>query len=159
MNTTTERIDGQIKSLNELLQGIDRDKESIKVESENVIQSLDYRKEKVVEALTSLQEAFNRPINAPIDLSTGDDDEASQDHSSSGPREANPEPLMSISKERLERVQGFLVRQKEARQADIVAATKLNSGTVSVALRKLQVEGKAQMADHKERGSQVWIAA
>jgi hypothetical protein len=61
-----------------------------------------------------------------------------------------------ISQERLQKVAEYLRRNPRARQVDIAQHTKLNTGTVSVALRKLEGEGRIVRGEEKDNGSQVW---
>ena len=65
-------------------------------------------------------------------------------------------PSLAISQKFVDQVEEYLEECESARQSDIAANLKINSGTVSVALRRLQEAGKVEKGD-KERGSQVWI--
>lgn len=66
-------------------------------------------------------------------------------------------PVMgSIGTDRLQIVKDYLEKKGRARQADIATGTKLNTGTVSVALRTLEDEGLITRSE-KEKGSQVWV--
>lgn len=66
------------------------------------------------------------------------------------------DPLAAISQERLDKVVGYLQKHPKARQQDIAKRTKLNSGTVSIAVRRLERAGLIERGD-KEEKSQVWI--
>lgn len=50
----------------------------------------------------------------------------------------------------------YLKKHGTARQADIARDLRLNSGTVSVALRQLEDDGHVMAQDLKDRGSVVW---
>jgi hypothetical protein len=65
------------------------------------------------------------------------------------------EVVLAVSQERMDMVDRYLQRFGRARQADIAADLDFNSGTVSVALRRLEQEHKARPLD-KLHGSQVW---
>lgn len=67
---------------------------------------------------------------------------------------------LSISDERVQQVLGFLRKHPRSRQVEITKKLKLNSGTVSVALRKLEADGQVQKGDREGkdgRTSRVWI--
>jgi DNA-binding MarR family transcriptional regulator len=77
--------------------------------------------------------------------------------SSNGKRATSSKKIaLSISPERFEKVQQYLQKQGRAKQTALVDELKLNSGTISVALKKLEQEGKARNTGEKQDGSQVW---
>lgn len=63
--------------------------------------------------------------------------------------------VLSISDEKLAAVRSYIERHGKVRQASIAQDLKLNSGTVSVALRKLQSDGLVAPGG-KEHGSRIW---
>lgn len=70
---------------------------------------------------------------------------------------------LSIGSDKLKRVQAVLhaTQNGRMRQADIAKKAghkgkPMNSGTVSVALRKLEAEGQVRSTGSKEDGSMVW---
>lgn len=77
-------------------------------------------------------------------------DEADTDEDD-GPRLAISDGNLDIIREYIEANDG------QVRQQDVVSDTGLNSGVVSVGLRRLDVEGEIERAG-KDRGSQVWRA-
>lgn len=62
---------------------------------------------------------------------------------------------LSIGDDKLDRVRAYMLEHPRARQTQVQRGTKLNSGTVSVALRKLAAEGLIEMVGTEKR-SQVW---
>lgn len=62
---------------------------------------------------------------------------------------------LSISDEKLGQVLDYMRKNHKARQADIAQQTAFNSGTVSVALRKLKAQGAVREAG-RENGSRMW---
>lgn len=63
---------------------------------------------------------------------------------------------LAISDENLETIREYIIaRDGSVRQQDVVSDTGLNSGVVSVGLRKLRALGELERGG-KERGSQVW---
>lgn len=56
----------------------------------------------------------------------------------------------------LDAINDYLAREGTARQADIAKALKLNSGTVSLALRQLAESGIVRDTGRSERGSIIW---
>lgn len=69
--------------------------------------------------------------------------------------EPAPRTTLSISEERLEKIQKYIEKVGHKRQVDISNETKENSGTVSVALRVLAERGVIQRGD-VDRGSRIW---
>lgn len=61
----------------------------------------------------------------------------------------------SISEEKLNKVETYLLAHPGASQVEIAKQTKMNSGSVSVALKRLEVEGKAEPTQKNGR-SQAW---
>lgn len=62
---------------------------------------------------------------------------------------------LSISQKHLAAIEEYLAERGSARQADVVERLTLNSGTVSVGLRRLEQAGLIKKGD-KKRGSRVW---
>lgn len=65
-------------------------------------------------------------------------------------------PSLAISQKFVDQVEAYLEEVGSARQSDIGTSLGMNSGTVSVALRRLLDAGKVERSG-KERGSQVWL--
>lgn len=65
---------------------------------------------------------------------------------------------LSISDERLNKVRQYLKEHPRSRQTDLVDKLGFNSGTVSVALRRLEEAGEAHRVESDDR-SQVWDSA
>lgn len=125
-----------------MLSGLIKNLESALSNIRDQRKALDIREAKVREALAGLQEAAGVEVTEPDMGSTNGDE--------------NGDKPLSISDERLTKVAKFVTKKGRVRQADIVAELGLNSGTVSVALRRLELDGKVRQADNKERGSRVW---
>lgn len=62
---------------------------------------------------------------------------------------------LSVGDDRLESVRQYMNAHGSARQADLAKALNINSGSVSVALRRLQLEGFVQPLS-KDNGSTRW---
>lgn len=65
---------------------------------------------------------------------------------------------LSIGSDKLNKVRNVLRTSANGklRQADITKKAKLNSGTVSVALRRLESDGEVRSTGEKMDGSMVW---
>lgn len=74
------------------------------------------------------------------------------------PGHVHDDNRLSIGDDKLHRVLDVLRANRDGhlRQADIAKRTKLNSGSVSVALRKLQAANQVRATGRKENGSMVW---
>jgi hypothetical protein len=62
---------------------------------------------------------------------------------------------LAIGPDKLEAVRTYMSKRGKTRQADIAKHTRLNSGTVSVALRLLEAAGEVSSGP-KEDGSRTW---
>lgn len=128
-----------VSSQGDVLSGVIESLEAALANIQQQRQALDAREAKVQEALNGLREAAGAEVPEP----PGKNGDGEVD-----------KPL-SISDDRLNKVAKFVVGKGRVRQADIVSELGLNSGTVSVALRRLELDGKVRQGD-KERGSRVW---
>lgn len=70
---------------------------------------------------------------------------------------------LSVGKDRLKKIEGYVKKRGSARQADIQRDLGFNSGTVSVGLRILAEQGKMRKgvnedgSDQKVKGSTIWF--
>jgi len=71
-------------------------------------------------------------------------------------RRASKKKAYSISDDRFEKVQKYLQKHGRAKQTALVKELGLNSGTISVALKKMEQGSEARNTGTKEDGSQVW---
>lgn len=155
---TTATRNGLLEVLQEAIEQVRKEKQewetSISEIKENfeasLVQEVDrgnqeffYREKIIQEAIDNLRKGTNG------DQATEETPEPEQ----------KKEPQYSISKEKLEAVEKYLKKHGTARQSDIYKDLGLNAGSVSVALRVLETQDppKVIRADHKERGSQLWL--
>jgi DNA-binding transcriptional ArsR family regulator len=99
----------------------------------------DFRAQMIEQARDGISMAFG-DITFPSDDDSHEGDEV---------------PKLSISEKHLKRIEEYLANKGKVRQADLVEKLSLNSGTVSVGLRRLEQAGLIAKAP-KERGSRVW---
>lgn len=72
------------------------------------------------------------------------------------PVDGASQPRLAISEANLDTIREYIIaKDGEVRQQDVVNDTGLNSGVVSVGLRRLMLEGEIERG-YKDRGSQVW---
>jgi len=71
---------------------------------------------------------------------------------------SNKPASLSVSNERLQKVLKYVQKHPNSRQSDITKNVKLNSGSVSVALRKLKEEGII-VKTGRDNGANVWTLA
>jgi uncharacterized membrane protein len=70
---------------------------------------------------------------------------------------------LSVGKDRLKKIEGYVKKRGSARQADIQRDLGFNSGTISVGLRILAEQGKMRKglnedgSDQKVKGSTIWF--
>lgn len=137
MSITTNDVEqGLLDVLKEAQAKIQQEHQEFDQSVEQTRSVFEYREQAIESAINGLEVAFGKEIDF-------------------GPMPGQKAPLLSISEKNLKAVEDYLVKRGSARQADIVADTKLNSGTVSVALRRLMEDGTVQRGE-KERGSQTW---
>lgn len=137
MATTTKTIEGDLlATLKEAQERIRSERQEFDQTVEQTRGIFDYREQALESAINGLEIAFGKEIDF-------------------GAIPSSHQPVLSISDKNLSKVEEYLAKRETARQADIVADTKLNSGTISVALRRLMDEGKVQRGE-KLRGSQTW---
>lgn len=70
-----------------------------------------------------------------------------------------PKAGARIGPEKLKRVENYLAQKRLATQVEMAKRLKMNSGSVSVALRLLAQEGRAKVADEQNERSQTWEIA
>ena len=125
---------------NDVAATLDRALEKLREQREEAMRQFDFREQMIQQAREGLTMAFGE-IHFP----------------STPPQESSDEePVkLSISEKHLKSIEHYLAEHQKVRQADLVAKLSLNSGTVSVGLRRLEMAGLIKKAP-KERGSRVW---
>lgn len=143
---STVDVNHLVGSLQEALERIQTDRQTFDARVEQIHAAFDAREAMIQQSISGLTEVFSTDEFPSRDSEAPDaPDPATSD-----------EPRLSVSDKFVSQVDKYLAKHGKARQADIVSATKLNSGTVSVALRRLALDDRIERGD-KERGSQVWV--
>jgi hypothetical protein len=124
------------------------------VSSDQILSTLQKARDELEQDYLGRKSAIDRAIEA-----FGDDPLAhttrAQEPRNGGKRELED---LSIGSDKLNRVRQVLRTSTNGRlrQADITKKAKLNSGTVSVALRKLEQASEVKSTGEKLDGSMVW---
>jgi exonuclease VII large subunit len=143
MNTRVE--DGVVQVLRTALKKIDEEREALNRIAEEKRREFDEYVTRQHEALDRRQQALGTALQAMI----LDEETLSNHEDGNGPRLAISDANLNVIRDYLDAHDG------EVRQQDVVNDTGLNSGVVSVGLRRLMLDGEIERG-YKDRGSQVW---
>jgi ribosomal protein S25 len=149
MTTSREReqVEGLIATLSTALDNVKSQRAQFDNRVEEIWNAFDVREQSLLASMENIRRGFGLAAgDASTDVVPSERTQESTDE----------QRRLSISQEPLEKVANMLKQHGSLRQADVTKQTGLNSGTVSVALRVLQEQGRVHPGE-KHRGSRMWI--